>query len=146
MEEVRREDISEEIYLEVLRKETHHNHIIVRDKNGILRWQEDENVRDLMINISLNDLIPMFHALGWDKNSEQYRELYRKMGYSLHGYWEIFYWEANNEEADEYEPKTLVKVNKNLKETLFDLANKFAINKKGDVAIKLHCIYNDLIT
>jgi hypothetical protein len=24
------------------------------------------------------------------------------MGYSLSGYWEIFYWEVNNEDAEDY--------------------------------------------
>lgn len=35
------------------------------------------------------------------KNSEVYRKLYRDMGYSLYGYWEI-----NNEDAGEYIPNT----------------------------------------
>jgi len=29
------------------------------------------------------------------------------MGYSLFGYWEVFYWDANNDIADEYEPNPL---------------------------------------
>ena len=37
-------------------------------------------------------------------NSEMWRKLYRDLGYSLFGYWEIFYWEANNEKAAEYKP------------------------------------------
>ncbi len=28
--------------------------------------------------------------------------MYRDMGVSLFGYWEIFYWEMNNEKSQEY--------------------------------------------
>jgi hypothetical protein len=28
--------------------------------------------------------------------------MYRDMGYSLYGYWEIFYWEMNNDYAQDY--------------------------------------------
>jgi hypothetical protein len=41
---------------------------------------------------------------GYTKNSEIYRKLYRDMGYSLSGYWEVFYWDVNNEKVDEYNP------------------------------------------
>jgi hypothetical protein len=30
--------------------------------------------------------------------------MYRDMGYSLFGYWEMFYWEINNNIAHEYKP------------------------------------------
>jgi hypothetical protein len=43
--------------------------------------------------------------MGYDKNSEVYRKLYRDIGYSLEGYWEIFYWEVNNPIASEYKHK-----------------------------------------
>ena len=56
------------------------------------------------INVIINDLIPLLDSLGYDKNSEVYRKLYRDMGYSLFGYWEVFYWVANNSEADKYVP------------------------------------------
>ena len=36
------------------------------------------------------------------KNSEEWRKLYRDIGYSLYGYWEIFYWDMNNEDAADY--------------------------------------------
>jgi len=44
----------------------------------------------------------MFMKMGLTKNSEPVRKLYRDMGYSLSGYWEIFYWDVNNEEAEDY--------------------------------------------
>jgi hypothetical protein len=43
--------------------------------------------------------------MGLTKNSEEVRKLYHDMGYSLSGYWEIFCWEANNENARKYKPK-----------------------------------------
>jgi hypothetical protein len=47
----------------------------------------------------------LFFKMGLTKNSEEVRKLYRDMGYSLSGYWEIFYWDMNNEDAHKYKPK-----------------------------------------
>jgi hypothetical protein len=47
----------------------------------------------------------LFMRMGLTKNSEEVRKLYRDMGYSLSGYWEIFYWDMNNEDAHKYKPK-----------------------------------------
>lgn len=71
----------------------------------MIRWKENPNVTKILSLISLNDLIPLLYELGYDKNSEIYRKLYRDMGYSLSGYWEIFYWEMNNEYANDYQPE-----------------------------------------
>lgn len=101
---VNRDDIKTDTYREILDVETHHGHVIIKDEHGTLRWKENPDVRKLLKNISLNDLCPLLCCLGYDKNSEVYRQLYRDMGYSLFGYWEIFYWEANNPEASNYKP------------------------------------------
>lgn len=97
--------ISEEYKL-VLDTETHHSHILIKDEKGTIRWRENGTVRSLITkgDIDLNKLIIMFHEMGYDKNSEVYRKLYRDMGYSLYGYWQIFYWDMNNEDADKYKP------------------------------------------
>lgn len=58
--------------------------------------------------IDLNTLVLLLNHLGYGKNSEVYRQLYRDMGYSLYGYWEIFYWEVNNPDANEYHPTKIV--------------------------------------
>ena len=50
----------------------------------------------------MNEIIQGFYQNGNNKNCETYRELYRRMGVSLHCYWETFYWELNNEDADQY--------------------------------------------
>lgn len=104
MKEINRQDITIENYRLILDKETHHNHIIIEDENGVLRWKENNDVQHFLKNISLNDLCPLLNCLGYDKNSEVYRKLYRDMGYSLNGYWEVFYWNWNNEDSDEYVP------------------------------------------
>lgn len=87
--------------------EEHHNHEIIEDEQGTWRWKENKDVNKILKNMSLNDLCPLLYFLGYGKNSEVYRKLYRDMGYSLSGYWEIFYWEVNNDKADEYVPNPL---------------------------------------
>jgi len=99
--EVRKTD---KLYRDMLKTEKHHKHEIIETKEGTLRWKENPDVTRILEKISLNDLIPLLYCLGYNKNSEVYRQLYRDMGYSLSGYWEIFYWEVNNDEADEYVP------------------------------------------
>ena len=104
MKIVNRNEITNETYREILDVETHHDHIIYEDEHGTLRWKEDPLVRAMVTEIGLNDVYKICHELGLDKNSELFRKLYRDIGYSLNGYWEIFYWEMNNEIADEYVP------------------------------------------
>lgn len=91
-------------YRDMLKTERHHKHEIIKDEHGTLRWKKNLDVDYLLQNISLNDLCPLLQVLGYGKNSEVYRHLYRSMGYSLFGYWEVFYWEANNPDADSYSP------------------------------------------
>ena len=108
MKIINREDITVEEYREILDREFHHDHEIFQDENNLLRWTPNPRVQEYLKNISLNDLCPLLWSLGYGKNSEVYRKLYRDMGYSLWGYWEVFYWEANNEDAADYKPTTLV--------------------------------------
>jgi hypothetical protein len=101
---VKGNSLTDVIHREILDVETHHNHEIIKDDYGTLRWKENEDVSNHLKKISLNDLCPLLVSLGYDKNSEVYRKLYRDMGYSLFGYWEVFYWEMNNKKASEYRP------------------------------------------
>jgi hypothetical protein len=97
--------VSEE-WKEMLKTERHHDHEIV-DVDGILRWKENKDVRDLVGGkgpIDLNTLWQFLYSMGLDKNSEFVRDVYRNMGYSLSGFWELFYWEVNNEISSEYNP------------------------------------------
>lgn len=91
-------------YEEMMKTEAHHNHKIIEDKHGTLRWEADPFIYKLTNDCSLNDIVIGFHSKGNNKNTETYRELYRRMGYSLSGYWEVFYWEVNNEDACSYNP------------------------------------------
>lgn len=78
-------------------KEKHHNHgIILID--GIYRWEKIIEHTDY----NINELWSEWTKKGLTKNSEEIRDFYRKIGYSLYGYWELFYWELNNPEADDY--------------------------------------------
>jgi hypothetical protein len=104
---VNREDITTEHFVEMLKTETHHDHAIIKDSFGRLRWKEDVQVGTTLEFISLNHLIPLLSFLGYGKNSEIYRKLYRSMGYSLDGYHEVFYWDVNNPNAADYKPNTL---------------------------------------
>lgn len=89
--EVRKAD---KTYRDMLKTEKHHKHEIV-DDNGTYRWKENADVRKIIDEkIDLNELWRLFYSLGYNKNSEVVRKLYRDMGYSLFGYWEVFYWDA----------------------------------------------------
>lgn len=102
---VTREEILEKdednFYADVLKHEEHHNHELI-EVDGVWRWKSNESIDKLVDKLGLNDLVLFLRLMGYDKNSEFYRHMYRCMGYSLHGYWEIFYWDANNEDASAY--------------------------------------------
>jgi len=91
-------------YRDFFREEKHHDHEVVQAEDGRYHWKEDPIVSSCIDNLNLNHLIPLFGQLGIGKNSEIYRKMYRDMGYSLNGYWEIFHWDINNPYADDYEP------------------------------------------
>lgn len=99
---ISRESITEDLYQEIFEKESHHNHEIIKDEHGTLRWKRNDRVDKLVDEVGLNGIMMLFYNLGLTKNSELIRKMYREMGYSLYGYWEIFYWEVNNSESDEY--------------------------------------------
>lgn len=92
-------------YKLIFKTESHHDHEVIEDANGTLRWKEDPTVNEILDRVNLNDLWMLFYGMGLTKNSEEVRKLYRDMGYSLSGYWEIFYWDMNNEDARKYKPK-----------------------------------------
>jgi hypothetical protein len=106
IEIIDRESITTEAYRLILETETHHDHEIIVS-GGNYYWKKNEIVDAILEKLSLNDIIPLLHSLGYGKNSEIYRKLYRDMGYSLEGYWEIFYWEVNNPIASEYHPNKI---------------------------------------
>ena len=107
MKEIKREQVSamSPDYAEILRKESHHDHKIIEDEHGTIRWQSQPTVREILDRVNFNDVWVLFHYMSLTKNHEEVRKLYRDMGYSLSGSWEIFYWEMNNEYADQYSPE-----------------------------------------
>jgi hypothetical protein len=106
--EISREEIKElnSDYRKMLEKESHHNHKIIMDDNGTYRWEADPKVNSMIDQLNLNTLWILFYKMGLNKNSEEVRKMYRDMGYSLYGYWEIFHWEVNNPDADLYRSET----------------------------------------
>lgn len=96
-------DMKIEDFSEILDRESHHNHEIVIDSIGTVRWAKNTTVSKYIEERSLSDVIESLYNLGYNKNSEVYRKLYRDIGYSLNGYWEVFYWDANNKLTDEYD-------------------------------------------
>lgn len=108
MDYIKRSDIIKDYgneYELIFLNEAHHDHKIIDDR-GILRWERNDDVNYLVDSNDLNAIIKLFLLLGYDKNSEIYRKLYRDMGVSLWMYWEVFYWEVNNDKAQEYKPQT----------------------------------------
>lgn len=101
MKTISRDDILDIHYMEMFKKESHHDHKIILD-NGIFRWKENDHIVSILKTFPLNDIIVLFNELGIHKNHEVYRKLYRDIGYSLFGYWEVFYWEVNNPHAKDY--------------------------------------------
>lgn len=132
---VQRHAITRETYRQILDAEIHHNHRIIEDEQGTLRWDEDSDTRKLVDTIGLNNVINLLYYLGYDKNSEPYRKLYRSIGYSLSGYWEIFYWEMNNNMFDEYEPITDLQLNINV-ESVLHMYGPEGAHKLGNNLVK----------
>lgn len=100
---VLRHDIHYAPFVKILKSEPH-DHEIIEDEIGVIRWRQNDTVRFLFDNklLDLTNSVMHLYEMGHDKNSEIFRKLYRDLGYSLYGYWEIFYWEANNPIALKY--------------------------------------------
>jgi len=93
--------ISEE-YAEILETEELGHELYVNE-HGTIRWVADpEKEQEMMDMFGARDLNDLFMK-GADKNDPRIRELYKHIGYSLYGFWEIFYWETNNELAYQYQ-------------------------------------------
>lgn len=92
-----------------------HSHELVKDSHGTLRWKADPlidemfsrrwfNLNDIMLSQykPINGANPKIPPNPIVKNDPLARELYRRMGISLFGYWEVFYWDVNNPNAEEF--------------------------------------------
>ena len=91
-----------EDYAEVLEREELGHELYVSD-HGTIRWVANpEKEQEIMNEFGARDLNDLFMK-GADKNDPRIRELYKHIGYSLFGFWEVFYWEANNERTHQYQ-------------------------------------------
>lgn len=92
-----------DIYELVLTREEQTGHEIHINEHGTLRWDANpDREKEIMDGFGAKDLNDLFMYKGFDKNDPIIRELYKCIGYSIYGFWEIFYWEVNNEYANEY--------------------------------------------
>ena len=91
-------------HLEIIRTEFHHNHELVIDRFSTIRWKPDDRICSILSGLNFNIVIRDLISRGIDKNCEEYRKVYRDIGYSLDGYWELFYLEVNNPNSSEYKP------------------------------------------
>lgn len=103
-----------EDYAEVLEREELGHELCV-DEHGTIRWVANpEKEQEIMDEFGAVDLNHLFMK-GANKNDPRIRELYKHIGYSLYGFWEVFYWEANNERAWEYQGRGARRDTKRLK-------------------------------
>ena len=105
-----------------MKTETHHNHVLIEDKDGIIKWKEDPMVTKILEKINLGHLLDLFRVLGLNKNSEVWRHLYRCIGFSIHAYYDVFYHKLNNPDHLDYvQPTDVISV--------FDIRKVFEIIK-----------------
>ena len=83
--------------------EAHHDHKIIYDKKLKKFVWETTYVGKYDLNKIMSD----FAKRGLTKNSEEVRALLRSIGYSLYGYWEVVYWEVNNNDVKDYIPNKI---------------------------------------
>ena len=102
MKKINRENVTDLDFIKIMKKENHHNHEIIQDEEGILYWKPDENICAEIEGKNINDNVHNFLSKGLDKNSEEYRKFFRDIGYSLLGYWNIFYFKTNNPICNNY--------------------------------------------
>ena len=109
MEYISREKLlsnSGDKFHEILTAEAHHDHKIRSNQSGV-SWEPNDMVKGFVCGrVKDEDIARLLTYMGYDKNSEVYRKLYRDCGYSLMQYWDIFYNPDNNPKASEYNPNT----------------------------------------
>lgn len=84
-------NIAEDYDEEYIRKQ-YPDHAVETDAAGRLRWVGNPSV-EWAFEVGVLNLTEL--CVNAVKTDERYRRLYRDLGYSLSGYWEIFYWEMN---------------------------------------------------
>ena len=105
MKIIQPEELTNKFHIEIIKTEHHHGHQIFEDQYGIIRWVPDIEYINSIIYKKVNDVVKEMLQRGLDKNCEEYRKVYRYIGYSLIGYWDIFYWNFNNPISHLYHPE-----------------------------------------
>ena len=74
---------------------------VVADEQGVLRFEVNNLIREMVDQgIEGNGVGPNEMWMLFFRNKctlDEIMEVYRMMGYSLHGFWEVFGWEENTE-------------------------------------------------
>ena len=119
------------IYPRLMELETHHDHLIVKDGETYC-WQESPELKTLVDGIGFIHFSRFLQLLGCDKNSEEYREFCRHMGYTLQGYYEMLnnFW--LNENAGKYQ-SALPKISPGLKQVVAQVVFRTKANYLHDV-------------
>ncbi len=72
------------------------SHPVIRDEQGVIRYQVNPLVEYLHEHVSMNDMVLLYQRGAWSQ--EQFMQFYRDIGYSLSGFNEVW-----GEELDEME-------------------------------------------
>jgi len=64
MKKIKREEIRDLNFIEIMKKENHHNHEIIQNKEGELYWKPDENLCAEIEGININNNIFNFLSKG----------------------------------------------------------------------------------
>jgi hypothetical protein len=92
MRKVSREELPSDFFV-MMEYEAHHDHEIIMDNAGMLRWKDDPEVRKLLIEYGgcTDNIIQVIRGMGYDNNSEVLRKFYRDCGLMLVEYFDILY-------------------------------------------------------
>lgn len=105
MKTLTRKEVSDmaEHYRVVLETESYHDHELVEDEIGRPKWRENPETWVMVEEIGLTNVSKVLNQLGYGKETEVMKKLFRDMGYLLEGYYELFYWDSSGKRIDNHE-------------------------------------------
>ncbi|MBD0788135.1 hypothetical protein HUO09_17410 [Vibrio sp. Y2-5] len=78
-------------YSNLLLREAGNSHPIILAENGGYFWKENPSVANLISQVGLNNVCHLLLTMGFDQNSDVYKQLYRNLGVSLSRYESVIY-------------------------------------------------------
>lgn len=84
-----------QLLAEIYKAEPWHKHEAVIT-NGKIHWKEAPGFVEMVNAIGMNQIRATLELAGFHKQADVLKNIYRKMGYSIMGYWEVFYDPLNN--------------------------------------------------